>query len=106
MPTAISNGTHNESKDDLSVALDADSIPTHPLGVKPLGNQYLTDGPNSRANIGGWRLLPDEVITLILENFDQKCLLNLGHTCKFFYAFCHSEELWKSLFLQYVPIRS
>lgn len=102
MPTAISNGTHNESNHDTSLVPDSDSIPTHHLGVKPLGNQYLTDGPNARASIGGWRLLPDEVITIILENFDQSCLLNLGHTCKFFYAFCHSEELWKTLFLQYV----
>ncbi|KAK5990361.1 F-box protein JMJ22 [Cladobotryum mycophilum] len=78
----------------------SDSIPTHPLGVKPLGNQYLSDGPIARRSIGTWAVLPDEMLNVILEQFDKDAILKLGSTCKFFYAFCHSDELWKSLYLQ------
>ena len=78
----------------------SDSIPSHPLGLKPLGNQYLHEGANARRCIGGWDALPDEVLMIILEYFDVAGLLKLGHTCKFLYAFCHSDELWKAMFLQ------
>ena len=109
MPSAIThdgtclNGTHvpAESKsltnEDVS---HSDSIPSHPLGVKPLGNLYLFEGHNARRSIGTWEALPDEMLTVIAEHLDSSSLLKLGHTCKFFYAFCHSEELWKALFLQ------
>ncbi|POR32048.1 F-box protein [Tolypocladium paradoxum] len=74
-------------------------IPSHPLGVKPLGNRYLSTGPNARASVGTWAILPDEMLTVVLEHFDKSDLLSLGATCKFLYAFCHPDELWKSLFL-------
>lgn len=98
MPSAI-RGAH---ADDVHEQPDPtnDSIPSHPLGVKPLGNQYLSDGPNAKASIGVWACLPDEVLMTVLEYFDKSCLFSLGSTCKFLYAFCHSEELWKALFLQ------
>lgn len=83
--------------------LDGDSIPSHPLGLKPLGNKYFFTGHNARDSIGTWASLPDEMIMLVLEQFDESSLLNLGHACKFFYAFCHSDELWKPLFLGSPP---
>ncbi|KAF4123550.1 JmjC domain, hydroxylase [Geosmithia morbida] len=91
---------HNVQEDDDS-AVDSEFIPTHPLGVKPLGNQYFFDGVSARRSIGSWTLLPDEMLTVVLEHLDKSSLLSMGHTCKFFYAFCHSEELWKALFLRY-----
>jgi hypothetical protein len=107
MPSAVTdNGTrHHDSlcdrTNDMSEStIQSDSIPPHPLGLKPLGNQYIFTGRNAKRSIGAWRLLPDEVISLVLEQFDANALLKLGHTCKFFYAFCHSDELWKPLFLQ------
>lgn len=103
MPTAIHSSTQHESNHDenLVAESDSDSIPTHPLGVKPLGNQYLTERPNSRRNIGLWRSLPDELLMIILESFDEpSLLLKLGYSCKFFFAFCHLEDLWKTIFLQ------
>ncbi|KAG5661637.1 hypothetical protein KAF25_005759 [Fusarium avenaceum] len=110
MPSAVTdNGTrhHNSLCDrtnDISEStIQSDSIPPHPLGLKPLGNQYLFTGRNAKRSIGAWRLLPDEIISLVLEQFDANTLLKLGHTCKFFYAFCHSDELWKPLFLQSPP---
>ncbi|KJZ73609.1 hypothetical protein HIM_06942 [Hirsutella minnesotensis 3608] len=95
MPSAVaghglqSNGSAN-----------ADSIPLHPLRVKPLGNRYLSRGPHARANVGAWQQLPDEVLMAVLELLDQNVLLRLGATCKFLYAFCHAEELWKALYLR------
>lgn len=65
-----------------------------------MGNQYLAQGPNARRSIGTWASLPDEIIALVLEDFDRQSLLNLGSTCKFLYAFCHAEELWKALYLR------
>ncbi|KAH6998388.1 hypothetical protein BKA56DRAFT_25061 [Ilyonectria sp. MPI-CAGE-AT-0026] len=83
--------------------LTPDSIPLHPLGLKPLGNQYIFNGRNARRSIGVWNMLPDEIMMLILEHVDTHELFNLGHTSKFLYAFCHSDELWKALFLRSPP---
>lgn len=90
----------SKSAPDNDAALQNDSIPTHPLGVKPLGNRYLSNGPNAKANIGTWGVLPDEMLTVVLEHLDAKSLQRLGSTCKFLYAFCHSDEFWKALFLE------
>ncbi|KOS18820.1 F-box protein [Escovopsis weberi] len=79
------------------------SIPTHPLGLKPLGNQYFTRAPIARRCTGSWGALPDEILSVVLDHFGTDDLLRLGSTCKFFYAFCHSDELWKSLYLRYSP---
>ncbi|KAL7927702.1 hypothetical protein ACQKWADRAFT_277560 [Trichoderma austrokoningii] len=98
MPSAVSQTSHQLG--DSNSASHSDSIPTHPLGVKPLGNQYLAKGPNARRSIGSWACLPDEILALVLDSFDKHSLLNLGSTCKFLYAFCHSEEIWKALYLR------
>ncbi|KAB8302245.1 hypothetical protein EYC80_005688 [Monilinia laxa] len=75
------------------------SIPSHPLGVKPLGNQY-TATSNARHATGPFQILPDEVLAILLESFDPEVLGLLGSTCKFLYAFCRSEEVWKPLFIE------
>ena len=79
-------------------------IPTHPLGVKPLGNQYLSSGGGggaiARRSIGSFEALPDEVLMLLLESFDGVVLRQLGSACRFLYACCHADELWKALFLR------
>lgn len=93
------NGGPHESTAVESGASHSSSIPSHPLGVKPLGNRYLSTGPNARASVGTWAILPDEMLTVVLEHLEKSEVLNLGSTCKFFYAFCHPDELWKSLFL-------
>ncbi|KAH7329311.1 hypothetical protein B0I35DRAFT_41906 [Stachybotrys elegans] len=79
--------------------LASDSIPSHPLGLKPLGNRFLHEGPDARVAAGTWQILPDEFLMVVLESFDKSALVNLGSTCKFLFAFCRSEELWKALFL-------
>lgn len=89
-----------EADDNNDNVADSEAIPTHPLGVKPLGNLYFFEGVNARKSIGSWGLLPDEMLMIVLEHMDKSTLLSLSHTCKFFYAVCHSEELWKTLFLQ------
>ena len=93
--------SHGQRDSIVSVSA-SDSIPSHPLGLKPLGNQYLSSRPNARRNIGTWARLPDEMLMLILEHLGDIALLRLASTCKFFYALCDSEELWKALFLLYV----
>jgi hypothetical protein len=99
------NGTANElhhvaeSTSLDGIVTQGDSIPTHALGVKPLGNRYLSKGPNAKASSGSWGVLPEEMVMLVLEQMDARSLLSLGSTCKFLFAFCHSDELWKALFL-------
>lgn len=75
------------------------SIPPHPLGVKPSGNQY-TATSNARYAIGVFQILPDEVVAILLESLNPDLLGLLGSTCKFLYAFCRSEEFWKPLFIE------
>lgn len=85
--------------DDNSL-ITANSIPVHPLGVKPLGNQYLATGPNARASLGHFRLFPDEMLMVFLEYLDTAALRTLGSACKFLYAACRYDDLWKSLYLE------
>lgn len=78
----------------------SDSIPSHPLGLKPSGNQYFASGPIARQSLGNFGRLPDEMILQFLEYLEPYSLKVLGTTCRFLYAFCHSDELWKPLFLE------
>ncbi|KZL73486.1 F-box domain-containing protein [Colletotrichum tofieldiae] len=94
------NGLDYDSKPVGNAVTLTESIPTHPLGVKPLGNQYLSGRPNARKHIGYFKILPDEALMILLDYLDQERLRELGSTCKFLYAFCRSDDLWKSLFLQ------
>lgn len=75
------------------------SIPLHPLGVKPSGNQY-TATSNARLRIGQVQILPDEILAILLEYLDSQELRLLGSTSKFLYAFCRSEDMWKALFIE------
>jgi len=85
--------------DSLEVEESQESIPQHSLGVKPSGNQY-TATVNARRSIGPFQILPDEIIAELLETLDSRRLRMLGSTCKFLHAFCKSEELWKTLFIE------
>ncbi|KAJ5998583.1 hypothetical protein N7451_006393 [Penicillium sp. IBT 35674x] len=82
--------------------LGVEVIPSHPLGVKPSGNALLATS-NLRSAIGTWKLLPDELILMLLECLDGASLLAFGRTCKAFYAFTRAEELWKALFIRTSP---
>lgn len=78
---------------------ESHSVPHHPLGIKPSGNQY-TASLNSKCSVGLFQLFPDEVLAIFLEYLDSSSLRLLGSTCKFLYAFCISDDLWKSLFIE------
>ncbi|KAJ5114929.1 hypothetical protein NUU61_000688 [Penicillium alfredii] len=77
-----------------------DAIPCHPLGVKPSGNALLAATHSLRDAIGAFQRLPDDLILLSLEVLDGASLLQIGQTCKAFYAFTRAEELWKALFVR------
>ena len=77
---------------DALVETVSESIPTHPLGLKPLGNQYFASGPIARKSLGNFGLLPDEMILHFLEYLDAHSLDVLGVTCRFLYAFCRLDE--------------
>ncbi|KAI0856181.1 hypothetical protein F4860DRAFT_423256 [Xylaria cubensis] len=90
-------GSSALGRDELS---GVDSIPTHPMGIKPLGNQYFATGPNARQYTGAVGRLPDEMILHLLEYLDAESLRQLASTCRFLYAFTQLDDLWKSLFLE------
>jgi hypothetical protein len=75
------------------------AIPKHPLGVKPAGNSY-TATSNAKTSIGPFQLFPDEIIAIFLEYLDAAQLRGFGSTCRFLYAFCRSDDLWKALFIE------
>jgi hypothetical protein len=91
------NGAHIESLVLLEESPQA--IPLHPLGVKPLGNQY-TASIVAKNHVGYFGLWPDEVLSIFLEYLDSHLLLRLSTACKFLYAFCRSDDLWKTLFIE------
>ncbi|KAK2748344.1 hypothetical protein FQN57_001002 [Myotisia sp. PD_48] len=78
------------------------AIPSHPLGIKPSGNS-LTSTFNIRPCMGAFALLPDELLSLLLESFGASELRSLGSTCKALYAFTRAEDLWKTLFVEASP---
>ncbi|GJP91782.1 hypothetical protein AnigIFM60653_011387 [Aspergillus niger] len=97
---AHSYSSHPESNlEDLS---GHEEIPGHPLGVKPSGNALLA-AENLRHAIGTFNILPDESILMLLEYLDGPSLLNIGQSCKAFYAFTRAEDLWKALFIGSPP---
>ena len=75
------------------------TVPCHPLGVKPSGNKY-TATENAREAIGAFQILPDEILAILLEYLDSRMLRHLGSTCKALYAFSYSDDLWKALLIE------
>lgn len=88
-------GGQEEPPNDVSSA-----VPLHPLGVKPLGNKYFSDGNDARKHLGTLQGLPDEMLMQLLEYLDQCSLRLLGYTCKFLFACCMSDDIWKTIFLE------
>lgn len=88
--------------EDFTATTNADeeqTIPPHPLGIKPSGNLYMAT-ENARLASGNFQQLPDEVLMTVLESFEADVLCRLSSTCRALYAFCSSEDLWKALFIE------
>lgn len=81
-------------------------IQAHPLGVRPSGNAWTSSSVHARDCIGTLGTLPDELILVILEWLEHLDLLRLGRTCRAFFAFTSTDDLWKALLLQDGPLRS
>jgi hypothetical protein len=108
-PSTAAAESRPSKKIRLSVAANADDVddaavalPSHPLGIKPAGNAY-TASENIKSRCGSFARLPDELLSHILESFDADTLIRLGTTCRALYAFTRLDELWRALFVRYVP---
>jgi Cupin-like domain/F-box domain len=75
-------------------------IQAHPLGIRPSGNALTASSGHARDNIGTFDSLTDEVIMIVLEWLQDIDLLRLGSTCRAFFAFTSTDDLWKTLFLR------
>jgi hypothetical protein len=93
--SAAANFENND--EDVAIAL-----PSHPLGIKPAGNAY-TASENIKSRCGSFARLPDELLSHILESFEADTLVRLGSTCRALYAYTRLDELWRALFVRYVP---
>ncbi|KAL4918842.1 hypothetical protein BDW62DRAFT_58511 [Aspergillus aurantiobrunneus] len=102
MPDITTLDSHIRSDTGFGEPAADDAIPGHPLGVKPSGNALFAS-ENIRNTIGTFNLVPDELILTLLESLDCHSLLQLGQTCKAFYAFTRTEDLWKTLFVSSPP---
>ncbi|KAK4145490.1 uncharacterized protein C8A04DRAFT_35759 [Dichotomopilus funicola] len=80
--------------------LDSASIPSHPLGIRPLGNKYFSGGGDARRSMGVLQILPDEMLMQMLEYLDERTLRLFGYTCKFLFACCVSDDIWKTILLE------
>ncbi|CAK7238229.1 hypothetical protein SEUCBS140593_010455 [Sporothrix eucalyptigena] len=94
-PKHVSDSDCGEAEGDLDAPL-----PPHPLGIKPLGNKYLDQGTDAKTAAGLFQALPDELLMHFVETLDMDSVRALGSTCRFFYAFCTYDELWKGLALE------
>jgi hypothetical protein len=84
-----------------TVVTPENTLPAHPLHVRPEGNAYAEKViSNLKWNSGFFAGLPDEVLMIMLETLAASELLSLGSTCKALYAFTRSDELWKALFVE------
>ena len=88
-----------EAAENTEDDIDA-PVPPHPLSIKPLGNKYLDSGIDAKTASGLFQALPDELLVHMFEGMDMSSLRALGSTCRFLYAFCTFDELWKSLALE------
>jgi hypothetical protein len=84
-------------EDDYEAAV---TIPSHPLRVKPAGNAYAAHQSTSSPFLR----LPHELVVEILDHLDFQSLVNLGGTCKTFFAFSRFEDFWKAFCIRYVLI--
>ncbi|KAI6711064.1 hypothetical protein JHW43_006414 [Diplocarpon mali] len=96
---SMSGGSGGHKTESLSMEESHQTIPHHCLGIKPLGNLYNAT-EISRNSIGLLAGLSDEILAIFLEYLDSYKLRLLGSTCKFLYAFCRSDDLWKTLFIE------
>jgi hypothetical protein len=90
---ATGNGIHEDSN-------LGSPIPPHPLGIKPLGNKYFSTSGDARTLMGTLQVLPDEMLMQLLEFLDPQTLRLFGHTCKFLFACCMADDIWKTVFLE------
>ncbi|KAJ0426084.1 hypothetical protein BJY00DRAFT_298225 [Aspergillus carlsbadensis] len=102
MPDITTLGSQLRNENSVEELAAPNAIPGHPLGVKPSGNALLA-AVNLRNAIGTFGLLPDELILSLLEFLDCPSFLQLGRTCKAFYAFTRAEDLWKTIFIRSPP---
>lgn len=101
-PTESATSPKIPTLEEKEVASISTFIPPHPLRIKPSGNAY-TSALNLRDTSAGlFVVFPDELIIEVLGCLDAVSLTLLGATSKAFCSFSRHEELWKTLFIEYV----
>lgn len=77
-------------------------IRPHPMHIKPSGNAFTATTNLRDVSLGNLSVFPDELVLQILSYLSGGELNLVGTASKGLYGFSKSEELWKSLFIEYV----
>lgn len=97
VPCQVEDGKLSTAWDgDVEQDIVEDTLDQHPLGVRPSGNA-LTSEENALKCMGVFENLPDALTLLILELLDPNSLVNLGGTCRGFYAYSTYDQLWRDI---------
>jgi F-box domain len=74
----------------------------HPLGVQPLGNKLLGQGPQCcrSAGLGALAVLSDELLLHVLQHLSPDTLARLCTASRSTYAYCALDELWRAATLE------
>jgi hypothetical protein len=89
-------------QNDIYDASLENEIRPHPLRIKPSGNALTSQHSLRDCSTGLFALFSDELILQLLGFLDSAALNAIGATSKGMYGFSRAEELWKSLFIEYV----
>jgi hypothetical protein len=83
---------------DITLVLDG----SHPYGLQPWGNFFSQDSNRSirSDSLGQLRIISDELLLSIFEDFSPFTLFQLAATSKVLYVFSHHEDLWRALVLK------
>jgi hypothetical protein len=89
-------------QNDVNDASAEIEIQPHPLLIKPSGNAFTSASNLRDTSCGLFALFPDELILQVLGYLSEDELNAVGATSKGMYGFSRAEELWKTLFIEYV----
>ena len=72
----------------------------HPLRVRPLGSQLLSELPNMRETLGVLARLSDQLLLLVLGQADAESLARCACVSHALRVLCYGEDLWRTQCLE------
>ena len=80
--------------------MDCVTVERHPLNVRPLGDQLLSEAPDLRPRLGLIAMLPDEILLRILGEVGGSSLCACACTSMAMRVLASSEDVWRTCCLE------